>query len=72
MRIASGRVIDGRVELNDANFPEGAAVTVLLDDEAGVDVDEETEQMLLDAVAEADRGETVPLSVVLDDLRRRR
>jgi hypothetical protein len=35
MRVASGRVINGRVELTEAELPEGAAVTVLLweDDE---------------------------------------
>ena len=35
MRVASGRVIGGRVELTEAELPEGAAVTVLLleDDE---------------------------------------
>ena len=72
MRVASGRVVAGRVELNDAHFPEGASVTVLLpEEEATFEVDEETERMLLESIAEADRGETVPLSTVLEDLRRR-
>jgi hypothetical protein len=35
MRVASGHVIGGRVQLDDAELPEGAAVTVLFpeDDE---------------------------------------
>ena len=73
MRVASGRVIDGRVELMDAELPEGAAVTVLLpegDDET-FEADEETERMLLESIAQCERGETVPFETVLEELRRR-
>lgn len=72
MRVASGRVIDGRVELSDSQFPEGAAVTVLLPEaDETFEADEETERMLLESIAQCERGETVPLETVLDELRRR-
>ena len=71
MRVASGRVIDGRVELADTELPEGAAVTVLLPEGETFEADEETEQMLLESLAQCDRGETVPFESVLQELRRR-
>ena len=72
MRVASGRVIDGRVQLEDANLPEGAAVTVLFqEDDESFEADEETERMLLESIAQCERGETVPLEQVLEGLRRR-
>lgn len=68
MRIASGRIIGGRVEL-DADLPEGAVVTVLAPDTEGTfEADAETEARLLQAIAECDRGEAVPLSRVLSEL----
>ena len=72
MRVASGRVIDGRVQLEDANLPEGAAVTVLFrEDDETFEADEETERMLLESIAQCERGQTVPLERVLEGLRRR-
>ena len=72
MRVASGRVIDGQIHLEDASLPEGAAVTVLLrEDDETFEADEETEQMLLESIAQCERGQTVPLEQVLEDLRRR-
>jgi hypothetical protein len=71
MRIASGKVVDGRVEL-DAELPEGASVTVIArDDEESFEVDAATERMLLDAIAQCERGRTVPVEQVLSELRRR-
>jgi hypothetical protein len=72
MRVANGRVIDGRVELTDAEFPDGAAVTVLLPEgDQTFEADEEMERMLLQSIAQCDRGETVPFETVLEELRRR-
>jgi hypothetical protein len=65
-------VIDGRVELTDAELPEGAAVTVLLrEGDETFEADEETERMLLESIAQCERGETVALETVLEELRRR-
>lgn len=72
MRVASGRVIDGHVELLDADLPEGAAVTVLLrEGDETFEADEATERMLLESIAQCERGETVPFEQVLEELRRR-
>jgi hypothetical protein len=71
MRIASGKVVDGRVEL-DAELPEGASVTVLaLEGDETFDADPETEQMLLQAIAECDNGQTTPMAQLLSELRSR-
>jgi hypothetical protein len=72
MRVAFGRIIDGRVELDDVELPEGASVTVLLSEaEETFEVDAETERMLLESIAQCERGQTVPLEKVLKELRSR-
>ncbi len=71
MRVASGRVVDGHVELTDAQLPEGAAVTVLFPDEETFEADPETERMLLESIAQCERGEGIPIEAVLAELRRR-
>lgn len=71
MEIASGRVVDGRVEL-DTELPEGAAVTVLAREaDETFDVDSETERALLQAIEQCRRGETTSMSQLLDELRAR-
>jgi beta-lactam-binding protein with PASTA domain len=71
MRIASGKVVGGRVEV-DGELPEGASVTVLaLEGDETFEADEETERMLLEAIAQCDRRQTTPISDLLDDLRSR-
>ncbi len=71
MVIATGRVVDGRVELDSA-LPEGASVTVLArDGDETFEADPATERMLLDAIAQCERGETIPINDLLDDLRSR-
>lgn len=72
MRVASGRVIHGRIELEGADLPEGAAVTVLLSEgDETFEADPETERMLLESIAQCERGQTIPLEKVLENLRRR-
>ncbi|MBI1873313.1 MAG: hypothetical protein HYS05_05395 [Acidobacteria bacterium] len=71
MDIASGKVVAGRVEV-DAELPEGASVTVLaFDGDETFEADAETEKMLLEAIAQCERGQTTPLSEVLSELRNR-
>jgi hypothetical protein len=73
MRVATGRVIDGHVQIDDAEWPEGASVTLLLSEgEETFEADPETERMLLESIAQCDRGQTVTLERLLDDLRNRR
>jgi len=71
MVIASGKVVGGRVEL-DSELPEGTSVTVLArDGDETFEADPETERMLLDAIAQCERGETIPLPQLLGQLRDR-
>lgn len=71
MVIASGRVVGGRVEL-DSELPEGTSVTVLArDGDETFEADPETERMLLDAIAQCERGDTIPLPQLLGQLRDR-
>jgi hypothetical protein len=73
MKIATGKVIDGKVVLEGVALEEGASVTVLAkDDEGGLDLTPEEEAELLLSIAEADRGETVSADEVLAKLSRRR
>ena len=71
MRIAPGKVVDGRVEL-DAELPEGASVTVLaLEGDETFEADPETEGMLLEAMAQSRRGQVTSLKDVLGEMRNR-
>ena len=71
MQIASGKVVDGRVEL-ETELPEGASVTVLaLEGDETFEADAETEKMLLEAIAQCDRRQTIPMTQLLSDLRSR-
>jgi hypothetical protein len=65
MKVVRGRVEDGRVVV-DEPLPEGAEVTVVVaaGDET-FDLDEEQIAALRASMDEADRGELVPLDVVL-------
>ena len=71
MQIASGKVVDGRVEL-DAELPEGASVTVIArEGDETFDADPATEKVLLEAIAQCKRGETIPMKQLLSELRSR-
>ena len=61
MRVATGKVIDGRVVVDGATFDEGAVVTILArDEDETFDLSPEQEAELLIAIAEAERGEGIP------------
>lgn len=68
MRVASGKVVAGQI-VYEGELPEGADVTVIADDhEVGFEVDPELKAVLLDAIAECDRGEKVPAEQLLREL----
>jgi len=72
MRVASGKIVHGKVQLQEADFPEGASVTVLFPEEGETfEADAETEKMLLESIAQCERGQTLPFDAVLARLRRR-
>jgi hypothetical protein len=73
MKIATGKVVGGKVVLEGTDFEEGSSVTVLARDEKGdITVTPKEEAELLMAIAEADRGEMVSTEEVLAKLARRR
>lgn len=60
MQVATGTVVAGRVVVEGMELAEGEIVTILTrepDKEVHLSAEEETE--LLEAVAEADRGDTI-------------
>ena len=72
MKIATGKVIGGKVVIDGAPLEEGESVTVLARDaENGFTLSPEEESELLMSIAEADRGETIPAEEVLQKLARR-
>jgi len=68
MRVASGKVVRGKI-VYEGDFPEGADVTLIADDqEAGFHVDPELKAVLLQAIAECDRGEKISADELLREL----
>jgi hypothetical protein len=69
MRIASGKVVGRRVEL-DGELPEGASVTVLaLEGDETFEADPETETMLVDAMTQCLQGQVTRLRDFLGEMR---
>ena len=72
MKVATGKVVGGKVVLEGVSLEEGTSVTVLAKDDAGAfELTSEQEADLLLSIAEADRGETVSAEEVLAKLVRR-
>ena len=71
MQITSGKVVGGRVEL-ETELPEGAEVTVLAPEaEETFEADAELEAVLLESIAQGERGERIPAEELLRELRSR-
>lgn len=73
MKIATGKVVGGKVVVEGSPLEEGASVTVLArDDESGFTLSPEEEAELLLSIAEADSSETISAEELLESLTRRR
>ena len=60
MGIATGTVVAGKVQLEGVALPEGSVVNVLTPDSTGeVFLDAEDEAALIEAMLEAESGETI-------------
>lgn len=71
MKVATGRVVEGKVVLEGEPLPEGSVVTVVArDDEETFEVSPEDEKALLAAIAQAERGEVVSWDELQEQLRR--
>ena len=66
MRIASGKVVSGKVVVDGEPLAEGATVTVLApDDDETFGLIPEEESLLLASIREAEQGRVVEASAVL-------
>ena len=57
MRITTGKVVGGRIVVEGEPLDEGSVVTVLVSDENTFTLTAEEETVLLESIAQADRGE---------------
>jgi len=73
MKVATGRVVQGKVVVDGVTLEEGAVVAVLAREAEGTfELTPEEEAEILLSIAEADRGETLSGEEVLESLPRRR
>ena len=71
MKVATGRVVGGKIVVEGEPWVEGSVVTVVArDDEETFDVSPEEERALLEAIAQADRGQVVSWEELREQLRR--
>jgi hypothetical protein len=71
MQVTSGKVVGGRVEL-DTELPEGAEVTILTrEPEETFEADAELESVLLQSIAQGQRGERISAEELLREMRSR-
>lgn len=70
MRITSGKVVSGKVVVDDDALPEGSTVTILApDDSEEFELAPADEEALLEALDQADRGDTFKARDVLARLK---
>jgi hypothetical protein len=68
MRIASGKVVDGQV-VYEGELPEGAEVTLLAyEPEETFEVSPELKAVLLESIAQCERGETLSADQLFQEM----
>ena len=71
MKVVTGRVVEGKVVLEGEPLAEGSVVTVVArEDDETFEVSLEEERALLEAIAQADRGQVVSWEELREQLRR--
>lgn len=71
MRVTTGRVVNGKIEVSDEELAEGMIVTILTpEDNGSFALGTEAEAALLASIEEADRGEVISGDELLRELRR--
>ena len=71
MKVATGRVVGGKVVIEGEPLAEGSVVTVVArEDEETFEVTPEEERALLEAIAQADRGQLISWEELREQLRR--
>ncbi len=73
MKVATGRVVSGKVIFKGEPFPEGSVVRVVEKEDAGFfELAPKEEEALLEAIAEVDAGDVIDGEQFLRDLWNRR
>ncbi len=68
MRVASGKVVHGKI-VYEGELPEGAEVTLLAyEREESFDVSPELKAVLLESIAQCERGETISAEELLAEM----
>ncbi len=71
MKVATGKVVGGKIVLEGETLHEGAVVTVVVHDDAeAFDTTPAEEHALLEAIAQADRGQVISWERLREQLRR--
>jgi len=71
MLITTGKVNNGVIHLDSKDLPDGTTVTLLVHEgDETFELDASQESELLAAIAEADRGELISSTEMLDQIRR--
>ena len=71
MKVATGRIVGGKVVLEGEPLAEGSVVTVVAREEAETfEASPEEERALLEAIAQADRGQVISWEALREQLRR--
>ena len=71
MLVTTGKVSGGAIEVEPGSLPEGATVTILASEDNEVfQLSPEDEARLLNAVAEAERGDVVSASELFKQIRK--
>lgn len=71
MRVTTGKVVNGKIEVADEELAEGMIVTILTPEDHGTfTLGPEAEAALLTSIEEADRGEVISGDELLRELRR--
>lgn len=70
MLITTAKVNNGRIEVDSNQLPDGTTVTLLAHEGDEVfELDDKQENVLLAAIAEAERGEVISAAEILQKLR---
>lgn len=71
MRVTTGKVVNGKIEVPGEELAEGMVVTILAPENRGTfTLSPEAEPALLASIEEADRGEVISAEELFRDLRR--
>ncbi len=71
MKVLSAKVVNGQLDVPEGILEEGATVILLVpeDDEEGFTLSQEDQALLLESIAQGERGEVVDGWQLLDELK---